>query len=80
MTMIVYLSFLFLPLVLMILLKKRDDKEKLTLYISFALLFLFLAIRSRNSAVDMNAYEASYNMLKEVDFISVIKDFRLFHK
>ena len=80
MTMIVYLSFLFLPLVLMILLKKRDDKEKLTLYISFALLFLFLAIRSRNSAVDMNAYEASYNSLKEVDFISVIKDFRLFHK
>ena len=78
--MMIYLSLLLIPPVVLFLLRKKENQEKLTLIITCSFAFLLLALRSKLSGVDMTAYYRMYETLKDVSFINVLKDFRLLRR
>ncbi len=78
--MVIYISFLLIPVILMFVMRKRENRDRITLIVSFCILFIVLSIRSRYTGVDLLAYESMYETLKGVSFKSLIQDFRFLRK
>lgn len=78
--MVIYISFLLIPVILMFVMRKREDRNRITLIVSFCILFIVLSIRSRYTGVDLLAYESMYERMKGVSFKSLIQDFRILRR
>ena len=78
--MVLYLFLLLIPSVVLVVLKKNENKERISLFVTCFVVFLLLALRSKDSGCDLNAYASMYEDLKGVGFGEVLKSFCLFGK
>ena len=78
--MAIYVSMLILPAALMAIMKERENRDRITLLVSFCALFIVLSIRSKYTGVDLVSYESSYEAMKDIPFSSLIHDFRFLRR
>lgn len=76
----IYFSLLFISPIVLLLFRKKENPEKLALLITCIFVFLLLALRSKNTGVDLIPYYNMYEAVKEFSFHDVLKDFSFIHK
>ena len=78
--MFVYLSLVLISPLVYVIFRKKEYAEKLALAVTCIVVFLMLALRSKNSGVDLLAYDSMYEIMKQYSFADVIKDFKFLSK
>lgn len=78
--MFLYLSLLLIAPISLVVFRNNEKKEKIALLLTCIAVFLLLALRSKDSGCDLNAYAYIYERLKDVSFFEVVKGFVFFGK
>ena len=76
----IYFSLLFISPIVFLIFRKKENSEKLALLITCIAVFLLLALRSKNTGVDLLPYYNMYEAVKEFSFLDVLKGFSFIHK
>lgn len=73
--MAIYLSLMLISPLALVLFRKNEKRERIALLATCIVVFLLLALRSKESGVDLDAYASMYERLKGVSFLEILKDF-----
>lgn len=76
----IYFFLLLISPIVLVIFRKKENAEKLALLITCIVVFLLLALRSKFTGVDLEAYYGMFETMKEYSFIDVLKDFRVLRK
>lgn len=77
--MLVYLAPLLAICPLYLMLRKRENAERILLYVVCGYTVVLLSLRSVHSGVDLTAYEYIFNYIKGLSFKDIILSFSLIH-
>lgn len=78
--MFVYLSLVLISPLVYAIFRKKEYAEKLALGVTCIAAFLLLALRSKSSGVDLDAYCYEYEVLKNYSFSDILKGFGFLKK
>ena len=78
--MFVYLSLILIAPLVYVIFRKKEYAERLALGVTCLVVFLLLALRSKDSGVDLVAYYDMYEVMKQYSFMEVLKDFKFLSK